>query len=269
MLNPRLSTHGNALLKFYEEMASTGYMRVDGVKVENAYDDFELRKFRKIVLPQFEEMGIKSVLDYGAGGSDWAAAGFDQETGLSAQEYFKVENVKIFEPARHLLKKEPAECVVCFDVLEHVFLTDIPTVVRELFSLTKKLLVVNVACYEAAAVLPNGENAHVTVRNPEWWKGVFDVIALDYPLIEVMLICSETYEAGVVYETYKSDQWTKSECYSTTAPASHFGLKHNAVDNISLSQKQIFEAVDLLTKEAPETIPSLASVIANNIASGQ
>ena len=60
MLNPRLSTHGNALL-ILREMASTGYMRVDGVKVENAYDDFELRKFRKIVLPQFEEMGIKSV----------------------------------------------------------------------------------------------------------------------------------------------------------------------------------------------------------------
>lgn len=269
MLNSSLSSHGNKLLEFYEEMASTGYMRADGVEVENAYDDFELRKFRKFVQPKFEESGIKTVLDYGAGGSDWAAAGFDQETGLSAQEYFNVENVKIFEPARGFSKKESADGVVCCDVLEHIFLPDIPTVVRELFSLCKKLLVVNVACYEAAALLPNGENAHVTVRDPGWWKGVFDIIALDFPLVEVMLICSKTYDSGLVYETYKSDQWIKSECFSIAAPALHFGSQQNGTGNISLSQKQIFEAVDLLTREAPETIPSLASVIANNIPNSQ
>ena len=28
---------------------------------------------------------------------------------------------------------------------------------------------INVACYNAAALLPNGENAHVTVRAPSWW----------------------------------------------------------------------------------------------------
>ena len=61
----------------------------------------------------------------------------------------------------------------------------------------------------------------------------------------------------------------KSECFSITTPSIHFGSKDNAVENISLSQEQIFEAVDLLTKQAPETIPSLASVIANNIASGK
>ena len=269
MLDSRLSSQGNTLLEFYHEMASAGYMRSDGTKVSNAYDDFELRKFRRIVQPKFKELGIKTVLDYGAGGSDWAAANFDQETELSAKDFFNVEDVKIFEPARKFFKKESADCVVCFDVLEHVFLTDIPTLVRELFSLSKKLLVVNVACYEAAALLPNGENAHVTVRNPEWWKGVFDVIALDYPNIEVMLICSKTYASGVVYEVYNSEQWMKSERFSITAPSLTFGSDQDASDNFRLSQRQIFEAVDLLTKEAPETIPSLASVIANNIPSSQ
>ena len=84
-----------------------------------------------------------------------------------------------------------------------------------------------------------------------------------------MLICSKSYGSGVVYDPCKSEQWIESECFSITTPAIHFGPKHDAVDNISLSQEQIFEAVDLLTKEAPETIPALASVIANNIASGQ
>lgn len=269
MLDSKLSAQGKNLLSFYEEMASQGYMRSDGIEVTNAYNDFELQKFRKIVQPKFVEVGIKTILDYGGGGSDWAKVDFDKETGLSAKDFFNVENVEIFEPARKLLKKESADCVVCFDVLEHVFLADIPTVVRELFSLCKKLLVVNVACYEAAALLPNGENAHVTVRNPEWWKGVFDVIALDYPFIEVMLICSKTYDSGVVYEAYKSDQWMKSKSFSINAPSLTFGLNQNEVGRISLSQDQIFEAVDLLTKEAPEIIPSLASVIANNIPSSQ
>ena len=69
--------------------------------------------------------------------------------------------------------------------------------VSELFSLARKLIVVNVACYKAAALLPNGENAHITVRSPNWWKGVFDVAAMKYPDIKVLLICSKTFRFGV------------------------------------------------------------------------
>ena len=88
-----------------------------------------------------------------------------------SKRFFKLQQVDKFEPARGLMQKKKADCVVCMDVLEHIFIQDIPKVIAELFALSKKLLVVNVACYKAAALLPNGENAHITVRSPDWWKG--------------------------------------------------------------------------------------------------
>ena len=27
----------------------------------------------------------------------------------------------------------------------------------------------NVACYSAAALLPNGKNAHINIKNHKWW----------------------------------------------------------------------------------------------------
>ena len=99
------------------------------------------------------------------------------------------------------------------DVLEHIFITDIPNLVDELFSLTKNLLVINVACYKAKALLPNGENAHITVRGPDWWKGVIDAKAINYPEIEVLLICSQDWNNGVVFEPFKSKDWHSSNKY--------------------------------------------------------
>ena len=199
----KLSKKGTDLIKYYKRMAKEGYDRIDGIKVQSAYNDFELQKFRNVVKHNMQQEEIKTVLDYGGGGSDWDAINFDPVTGKSAKEFFDLEEVNTFEPARSLLKKVKSDCVVCVDVLEHIFVADIATVVKDLFNLSKKLLVINVACYKAAALLPNGENAHVTVRNPHWWKGVVDTIALDYKNVEVMLICSTTFSSGIFSKLLK------------------------------------------------------------------
>ena len=199
----KLSKKGTDLIKYYKRMAKEGYDRIDGVNVQSAYNDFELQKFRNVVKHNMQQEEIKTVLDYGGGGSDWDAINFDPVTGKSAKEFFDLEEVNTFEPARSLLKKVKSDCVVCVDVLEHIFVADIATVVKDLFNLSKKLLVINVACYKAAALLPNGENAHVTVRNPHWWKGVVDTIALDYKNVEVMLICSTTFSSGIFSKLLK------------------------------------------------------------------
>ena len=114
------------------------------------------------------------------------------------------------------MEKKKADCVVCMDVLEHIFIEDIPKVVAELFSLSKKLLIVNVACYKAAALLPNGENAHITVRSPDWWKGVFDTISSNFENIEVVLICSNTFTSGVIFESFKFHDWGSIKGYTST-----------------------------------------------------
>ena len=211
----KLSKKGNALIKLYEEMAARGIDTVDGTRKEKVYNDFQLRKFRHICKHQISNEKIKTVLDYGGGGSDWDAPGFDTGTKQSAKQFFQIQSVHTFEPARGLMEKKKADCVVCMDVLEHIFIEDIPKVVSELFALSKKLLVVNVACYKAAALLPNGENAHITVRGADWWKGVFDVISSNYIDIEVLLICSNTFSSGVIFKSFKFADWAATEGYTT------------------------------------------------------
>lgn len=218
----KLSKHGEKLLQMYKSMASNGYNQADGTKIVSAYNEFEMRKFRQICQPYFHFHNIKTVLDFGAGGSDWDAPNFDLETRNSAKIFFDVEQVFYFEPARNLLTKRKSDCVVCMDVLEHIFISDVPKIVDELFSLTKKLLIVNIACYEANALLPNGENAHITVRSPDWWKGVFDVISLNHKHVEVLLICSKDFVSGIIYEKYKGADWELSKSFVTNVIGQNF-----------------------------------------------
>ncbi len=211
----KLSKKGNELIRLYGEMAVKGFDRKNGTRKEKVYNDFQLTKFRHVCKKQISNEKIKTVLDYGGGGSDWDAPGFDPETNQSAKQFFKVQKVQTFEPARGLIEKRNADCVVCIDVLEHIFMEDIPKVITELFSLSKKLLIVNVACYEAAALLPNGENAHITVRSPDWWKGIFDSISSNYRDVEVVLICSLNIISGVIFESFKFSDWSSTPGYTT------------------------------------------------------
>ena len=223
--NLQLSKKGMELIDLYKDMVVNGYERNDGSKVSNAYNDFELRKFRAICKPQLQSRDIETVLDYGGGGSDWDAPNFEPSTNESAKQFFKVRDVCTYEPARNLLEKKKSDCVVCMDVLEHIHISDIPKVVAELFSLAKRLLLVNVGCYEAAALLPTGDNAHITVRTPDWWKGMIDAISINYEEVEVVLICSQTYSSGVIYESFRSRDWNEREGFSVPCVYQTFGAK--------------------------------------------
>ena len=215
MSNLKLSKQGEELIVFYKEMVCSGLQRNDEKQVaaENVYNSFQLKKFRNLCKNHISNSNIKTVLDYGGGGSDWDAPNFEETSGESAKQFFNVKKVTTFEPARNLIEKQESDCVVCIDVLEHIFITDVPKLINELFSLSKKLLVINVACYEAAALLPNGENAHITVRSPHWWKGMCDAVAMNYPDIEVFLICSENFKKGVAFKPFKSKNWNTSNEY--------------------------------------------------------
>lgn len=209
-----LSEKGQALIRLYEDMAVNGYTRRSGAKVTNVYNDFELKKFRNLCKDAMSQDAVKTVLDYGGGGSDWDAPGFDADTGASAKAFYGLDSVTTFEPARNLMEKVASDAVVCMDVLEHIYLADVPTVVEELFSLARRLLVVNVACYDAAALLPNGENAHITVRSPDWWKGVVDTVSVKYPDVQVILICSKTFQTGVLFESFRASDWQTADGFA-------------------------------------------------------
>lgn len=207
------SKKGQELIKMYGQMVKGGYDRSDNVRVDDVFSDFELRAYRSQVRNILREHSIKTVLDYGCGGSDWHATGFDGETGLSARAYFNLDKVCMYEPARDMDERERVECVISFDVMEHIFIADVPRVLRDMFSLASKLLVLNIACYPAAAQLPNGENAHVTVRQPVWWKGMVDSIAVEFPDVIICLICSSRWRKSSAFPEWSAGRWFESSTF--------------------------------------------------------
>ena len=189
--NPEFSPKGQQLLDLYNQMANSGLTTRSGQKVESAYNDFELVKFKNAVLEQFANYGVKSVLDYGCGGSDWE--NHNIFNGQSAKEYFNLDRIHRYEPARDIDERTIADAVVCFDVMEHIFISDVPNVLRDILSYSSTLAVINVACYGAEALLPNGENAHITLRPPHWWKGMVDAVSIEFPHVSVFLLCSTAF----------------------------------------------------------------------------
>jgi len=207
-----LSKKGMELIEHYKTMAKTGYRRKDGSFVKDAYESFELKKFEKFILPQFNHFNIKSVLDYGSGGSDWDNKNFFNDK--SAKEHFNLNKVVRYEPAREITKLESCDCVVCFDVLEHVYLNDLKEILVHIYSHAKKLVIIQVACYEAAALLPTGENAHITQRPPMWWKGFVDNISVNFPYISTMLFCSTKYLHAELFKIWSNAKYDEQKNYS-------------------------------------------------------
>ena len=208
-----LSIKGQQLIEQYKIMAQSGYSRTDGSQVTNAYNSFELKKASAYVKNAFDELEVKTVLDYGCGGTNWHRNDFIE--GKSAVDFFALSDAFHYEPARNIDERQKADCVISFDVLEHVFISDVKAVLLEMFSYAKKLVVLNVACYEAAALLPNGENAHITVRLPNWWKGALDILSTDFPDIKVCLLCSESYSKMSGFPLFSHADWLNSPNFVT------------------------------------------------------
>ena len=205
------SPKGKKLIEMYSEMVSKGYYRGDmHLESKDVFSDFQSRFFRDQIKNVFKDHKIKSVLDYGCGGSNWDEKNFHQD-GQSAKEFYNLDRCFRYEPARNLDERQKVDCVLNFDVLEHIFIADVPNVIRDIFSYAKKLVIINVACYPAAAKLPNGENAHITVRHPHWWKAQIDMVALDFPKISILLLTSPAYNKPVAFPIYKAQDWADSK----------------------------------------------------------
>ena len=262
----KLSSNGQKLIHLYEAMANEGYNRTDGVFVETAFSDFELKKFRKLILLYFTEHEIKSVLDYGGGGSDWGKEGFDQESNKSAIDFFFLDKVATYEPARNIDQRQKLDCVICMDVLEHVFVVDVPTVLRDICSYADNSVVLNIGCYEASATLPNGENAHITIRDPLWWKGMLDSISIEFPKLNILLLCAPTYQTCKMFQCWKADDWENSTTFRIDLPeVIHLAGPEKVDRPVTLTKEQMFNLILSSIEETPEMRIEYLEVIGRSL----
>ena len=129
----------------------------------------------------------RTLLDYGCGkarlySQPRFAEGVVSWNGI--REYWGVAQVRLYDPAYEPHAELPAgtfEGVICTDVLEHCPEEDLAWIVDGMFAYAERFVFANVACYPAAKTLPNGENAHCTIRPLEFWRGLFEAAAARRP----------------------------------------------------------------------------------------
>jgi 2-polyprenyl-3-methyl-5-hydroxy-6-metoxy-1,4-benzoquinol methylase len=104
-----------------------------------------------------KNLQTQDVLDYGCGKSTLA-----QNLPFSIKQY---------DPAvpKYAAQPDPADLVVCTDVLEHIEPEMIDDVLKHLAKLTKKAGYFTACTVAAQKTLADGRNAHLIVKPPIWW----------------------------------------------------------------------------------------------------
>lgn len=93
--------------------------------------------------------------------------------------------IKQYDPAirKYQNLPDPADIVVCTDVLEHIEPDLIDNVMQHISSLTRKMAFLVAALVPANKTLADGRNAHILLKDAEWWKlkvsEYFEVLTVD------------------------------------------------------------------------------------------
>jgi hypothetical protein len=164
------------LLQLYARMHVEGETRL-GIPPQQTFPGRSLFGHIGRIKRLIERTDSRTILDYGAGkGLQYRPQpividGAHVADGVA--EYWDVDEVHCYDPgyAPHSARPQGRfDGVVCTDVLEHCPEEDVPWILGEIFGYARRFVYLNVACYPARKTLPNGENAHVTVRPAEWWR---------------------------------------------------------------------------------------------------
>ncbi len=116
-------------------------------------------RYKNWVQTSYEKEGHTSVLDYGCG------KGILKEVcpDIPIAEYDPCIEGKDADP-------EPADLVVCTDVLEHIEPPHLNAVLRHIASKVKRKVIFVIATRLAKKTLADGRNAHLIVKDEAWWR---------------------------------------------------------------------------------------------------
>jgi hypothetical protein len=188
------------LLDLYQEYHSEGDEAQDFAASET-YPGRSLLRHIPNIRQLVDSTGARSLLDYGAGKGlqyEWRNISLRDGTTISSvKDYWGIETVTCYDGAYPPFTTLPSgtfDAVICTDVLEHIPEQDIPWVLDELFGFATKFVYANIACHPAKAILPNGENAHCTVKPESWWAARVRDAAAKKPDVRYRFICDRKYK---------------------------------------------------------------------------
>lgn len=146
--------------------------------------------------------GARRVLDYGAGkGAKYVdlPVTMDGRSYPNVRAYWGVQEIVCYDPAFSAFDKLPSgpfDGVVSTDVLEHIPEEDLPWVIDEMFRLATSFVYANVTSWPAQKNLPNGENAHCTIRPVAWWRAVVERARAAHPTVDYVFSVKHSQVRG-------------------------------------------------------------------------
>ena len=173
------------LLEQYRAMHRDGDLQ-RGIAAEKMFSGMSLPPQARRIKALVARAGAKTLLDYGCGkASAYRAKFVDGAMAWNGvREYWGVAEVRLYDPGYAPHSELPTGTfngVICTDVLEHCPEEDLGWIVGELFAYAERFVFANVACYPAGKTLPNGENAHCTIRPTDFWHALFASAAASRP----------------------------------------------------------------------------------------
>jgi len=184
------------LAALYARMHSEGERRL-GIAPEATFPGHSLLPHVQRIKRLVDATGAKTILDYGAGkGLQYRPQQImidGRHVADGVAEYWDVDEVRCYDPGyepHHALPCEKFDGVVCTDVLEHCPEEDLSWIVEEIFNYARRFVYLNVACFPARKTLPSGENAHITIREPDWWHAIVAGCAARHPELVWELSCA-------------------------------------------------------------------------------
>lgn len=114
-------------------------------------------RWAKDVFKISQELNTTDILDYGCG------------KGLLAKNL--PFPIKQYDPAipEHSGIPQPADVVICTDVLEHVEPELLDNVLIDVYRCMKMMTFFNISTVPAKKKLKDGRNAHLIVKDSQWW----------------------------------------------------------------------------------------------------
>jgi hypothetical protein len=180
-----------AMVEMYSRLHSEGADKEQKNSEESVHREPEetfagkmLARHAPTIKEMIDRTAASTLLDYGAGKGasyrqkDLSIAGTVVPT---LQEYWGLDEVVCYDPGYAPFSQLPNrefDVVISTDVLEHITEPDLPWVLDELFGYARKSVFATIACYPARKTLPDGRNAHCTVRSPDWWSGMIHAVAM-------------------------------------------------------------------------------------------
>ncbi len=115
----------------------------------------------KWIVPYLQELKPfpQTVLDYGCGRCNLVKT-------------LEVEYIWQYDPAIEEFAAKPKrkfDVIICTDVLEHIYEKDLTWILKDIRSFSHNVFF-TICTRIAAEILPDGSNAHKTIKSSAWWQ---------------------------------------------------------------------------------------------------